>query len=1113
MSSKAFRGHEEHLESTSSQPQGTRNTDALESSGNSNPTATSTNPPDDQLETLTVETPIPTASSPVPTVSFTDFQDPLSKTRLISKKVTNPAETPSLDNILTLTNPFEDILGDTLNSKESNGVEANVSNMKITITASPTPTLIIHRDHPKSQIIGLVDTSIQTRNMPKESLRRSLCSLRPKLGRSYAGRASLIQNIEVYQMDVKSAFLYGTIDEEVYVMQPPGFQDPEYPARVYKVEKAMYGLHQAPRAWQRGNFILVQVYVDDIIFGSSNPQLCREFEALMHEKFQMSAMDLLTKPFDAGRFQYLVDSVVNMCKHYLHGLDSEQRTHEFIHIYHASASVCTLIMARLQFCDYHNMVAILEKSEQNVHFHPIVDFIKASPLSPSFSGRIVPLFDSMLIQQGEGSRTPTESHHTPSQEAQPSSPTHISTSSVPTIIPIPTVTQSEPTPLRQYTRRVRITQSFSLPPVADELASPVRDFSEGEACPTDSGFIADQDRATIAKSSTLPHDTAPWVTSPTAIEVSSSKVEINKLNAIVKILEDNQGVIGTRSADDALIKGRRIDEEEGITGRVSSDTDEIRMDEGEVAVERTSEDTEEIANVLTSMDATTVLTGELINTVPTTSPIVATATIVTPYSIRKGKEVMVESDTPKKQRLQEQIDAQVARELEEQQEIEDKRMAEQIARDAKVARIHAEEELQGMIDSLDRTNETIAKYLQEYQDFALELPLERRIELISDLVKYQDNYSKISKFQRRPWTKKQKKDYYMTVIRNNLGWKVKDFKGMTFEEIEAKFVVVWKLVEDFIPMDSKEEADRLKRKGFNLEQEKAKKQKTSEEVPDKEKSPEEIPKEKVKEMMQLVPIKEVKIWINNIPPLLKYLCWIQENSSNSSSECNNIFNMSTMLCGRTFGGNEATKKTKKNLLKQQYRNFRAEGSEMLEQTFTRLQVIVGQLQFMGVEVEQDDLNQKFLTSLAPEWLMHTIVWRNRSDLDTMRLDDLYNHLKVYEAEVQKKLEPNTQNMAFISLIKHSRGNDEVNTASVYTASSNVPTASANVATVSISQETTCAYIASQSGGPSPTVESSSEEDQNSVRNKMHKAFPLLVRMFPLPEGTSHCLKMNATVRR
>ncbi|GJV54807.1 hypothetical protein Tco_1455812 [Tanacetum coccineum] len=102
---------------------------------------------------------------------------------------------------------------------------------------------------------------------------------------------------------------------------------------------------------------------------------------------------------------------------------------------------------------------------------------------------------------------------------------------------------------------------------------------------------------------------------------------------------------------------------------------------------------------------------------------------------------------------------------------------------------------------------------------------------------------------------------------------------------------------------------------------------------------------------------------------------------------------------KTFGGNEATKKTKKNQLKQQYGNFKAEGSETLEQTFNRLQAIVSHLEFMDVPIEKDDLNQKFLTSLAPEWLMYTIVWRNRDDLDTMSLDDLYNHLKVYEPEV------------------------------------------------------------------------------------------------------------------
>nr|GEW19806.1 hypothetical protein [Tanacetum cinerariifolium] len=110
---------------------------------------------------------------------------------------------------------------------------------------------------------------------------------------------------------------------------------------------------------------------------------------------------------------------------------------------------------------------------------------------------------------------------------------------------------------------------------------------------------------------------------------------------------------------------------------------------------------------------------------------------------------------------------------------------------------------------------------------------------------------------------------------------------------------------------------------------------------------------------------------------------------------------------KTFGGNEATKKTKKNQLKQQYGNFKAEGLKTLEQTFNRLQAIVSLFEFMDVEIKQDDLNQKFLSSFAPEWLVYTIVWRNRDDLDTMSLDDVYNHLKVYEPEVQKNISHDT----------------------------------------------------------------------------------------------------------
>nr|GEU90404.1 hypothetical protein [Tanacetum cinerariifolium] len=175
----------------------------------------------------------------------------------------------------------------------------------------------------------------------------------------------------------------------------------------------------------------------------------------------------------------------------------------------------------------------------------------------------------------------------------------------------------------------------------------------------------------------------------------------------------------------------------------------------------------------------------------------------------RAKKFWWSLNTPKKKKLQEHIDAQVARELEEQQEKEDMRMNEQIARDAEVARIQAEEELQGMIDSLDKSNETIAKYLQEYQDFASELPLEKMIELISDLVKYQDNYSKVYKFQsqqRRPMNKKQKREYYMAMIRNNLGWKVKDFKEWKLYDLSrvhhltAKDKEIFMLVEKDYPL-------------------------------------------------------------------------------------------------------------------------------------------------------------------------------------------------------------------------------------------------------------------------------------------------------------------------
>nr|GFC27802.1 hypothetical protein [Tanacetum cinerariifolium] len=133
------------------------NADAPKSSRISNLTATSKSLSAEQMESLTMESVNPTVSLPVLTACLDTSPGTTSGLRLISKQVIQE-ETPSLDNVLTLSNQFKDTIG----------VEADLSNMESSIPASPTPTLKIHNDHPKSQIISPVDTPLQTRHKSKE---------------------------------------------------------------------------------------------------------------------------------------------------------------------------------------------------------------------------------------------------------------------------------------------------------------------------------------------------------------------------------------------------------------------------------------------------------------------------------------------------------------------------------------------------------------------------------------------------------------------------------------------------------------------------------------------------------------------------------------------------------------------------------------------------------------------------------------------------------------------------------------------------------------------------------------------------------------------------------
>nr|GEY66125.1 ribonuclease H-like domain, reverse transcriptase, RNA-dependent DNA polymerase [Tanacetum cinerariifolium] len=1205
--------HEEHLESTSSQPQDACNTDAPKSSGNSNPNATPINPPADQLETLIVETLIPTVSLPVPTVCFTNSQEPSSKKDAARQEVKKDVSSlryialPNWahDSLLEFSSsqPQDHYSIEVLECSGNSNPTASTSNplddqMETLIVETSIPTNVWNLvDCPKgvrpigrkwvlknkkdergivirnkarlvalwhtqeegidydevfapvarieairlflayASFMGFIVYQMDDLESPAKVYKvekamyglhhapRAWYGVRP-IGTKWVlknkkdERGIVIRNktrlvaqghtqeerIDYNEMDVKSAFLYGIINEEVYVMQRPGFQDLEYPARVYKVEKAMYGLHQAPRAWYGtlSKYLLTNGFQRDsdyggatqdrksttggcqflgrriiswqckkqtivatsiteaeygaaacccgqvpwiqnqlLDYGLSMPcenlskeistsilrllchnegllqdwleyltfELCREFKALMHEKFQMSAMgelnfflglqvlqkedgiflsqdkyigDILKKfrfldvkssntpmdkenPWrkdgtgkdntavvkrsgDVTRLQALVNKkrivitkevvreilqfndaegviclpneeifaglarmgyekpstnltfykaffstqwkffihtilhslnakrtswnefssamasgliclsscqMFNFSKYIfeslVHNVDSSskfymyprfiqliiqtniadlskhtnryispaltqklemlmmRKKHRFllkvmmlksmlqrklllrlfhpsplhhhhhllsfhlhlltnhpVYLNHKMQKVHLICFSRVKKLEKLNQVKssklkrlkkvgtlqrvessddvenvfnqgrdiddmdqdegielvvdhekdaeVLSMQEDDTEVQEAVEVVTTAKLiteelhtdTPAETPTVKDKGKGILIEvpkpmkkkdqeaqeaddlkktleivqdedddvfveatllaqkvpavdyHGEGSGTPTEPYHIPSQEAQPSSHTHISSPSIPTVtsvptILIPTATSFETTPFRQYTRRYWIAQSSVLPPVADEPASPLRDVSQRGACPTDSGFIADQDRTTIDKSSTLPHDLAPRVTSPVADE-GTQEVEINRLKERVKQLEVREGVAATNFGDDAPIKGRSIDE-------------------GEAPTERVSDDTEEMATVLTLMDATTVLASRVVDVptssgsiptastpaegsvptgseeVPTASPVFATVTVVTPYRRRKGKEVMVESETPKKQKL------------------------------------------------------------------------------------------------------------------------------------------------------------------------------------------------------------------------------------------------------------------------------------------------------------------------------------------------------------------------------------------------------------------------------------------------------------------------------
>ncbi|GKC46935.1 putative ribonuclease H-like domain-containing protein, partial [Tanacetum coccineum] len=161
---------------------------------------------------------------------------------------------PDEPNMSTL----EDIVYSDDSDDEDVGAEADMNNLDAFMPISPIPTTRVHKDHPVEQIIRDLNSAPQTRRMTKnlEEHKEPKRNKKDERGIVIKNKARLVaqgytqeEGIDYDEMDVKSAFLCGKIKEEVYVCQPLGFEDPDFPDIVYKVEKTLYGLHQAPRAW------------------------------------------------------------------------------------------------------------------------------------------------------------------------------------------------------------------------------------------------------------------------------------------------------------------------------------------------------------------------------------------------------------------------------------------------------------------------------------------------------------------------------------------------------------------------------------------------------------------------------------------------------------------------------------------------------------------------------------------------------------------------------------------------------------------------------------------------------------------------------------------------
>nr|GEW31434.1 hypothetical protein [Tanacetum cinerariifolium] len=569
----------------------------------------------------------------------------------------------------------------------------------------------------------------------------------------------------VYQMDVKSSFLYGTINEEVYVMQPPGFQDIEFPERVYKVEKAMYGLHQAPRAWygtlskylldnvfqrgtidqtlfirkHKGEFLLVQVYVDDIIFGSSNPQLGREFKALMYKKFQMSAMGELT---------------------FFLGLQVLQKKDG---IFLSQDKYVGDILKKFGYSDVRHQLTPKEG-----HLHAVKRIFRYLKGHPKL-----------------GLWYPKES-------------------------PFELVAYSD-SDYGGATQDRMSTTGGSLSPDAYELASLSRDDIQGEAFPNVSSLDEGHDREKIAMTFAMPYESSPRVPS---LDADEGREELRAYKSTMKKSTDSEEMVNVLSSMEAA----------NILSSGGAAISTASVSPATAGVPTVSGSFPTVSAILPlpvcgGAVVSTASVSPATDCVPTVSAIFTTASVVTPYTRRssgitirylqpmripvisakdKGKEKVTQTEVPKKKKLQEQINAQLMIEgLDKSNEVIAKHLSDYEQAKAKLSVGEKIELIKHSQEQQFKGSDGVSK--EELKGMMQLVPLEEvYIEALQPTSDKENKLWVVLKRMFEPDSKDQLWTYDQAFMHDPLDWKLYDTCGV--HHVSTKNQEIFMLVEKDYPL-------------------------------------------------------------------------------------------------------------------------------------------------------------------------------------------------------------------------------------------------------------------------------------------------------------------------